>query len=40
MFPKVHMAELHVGLLVYGYVVYGDRIVYAIQHFYAKGNTK
>ncbi len=38
MFPKVHMAELRVGLLVYGYVVYGD--MYMIGHFYAKGNTK
>ncbi len=35
MFPKVHMAELRVGLLVYGYVVYGDRNVYIIGHFYA-----
>ncbi len=34
------MAELRVGLLVYSYVVYGDRIVYVIGHFYAKGNTK
>ncbi len=40
MFLKVHIAELHVGLLVYGYVVYGDRTVYMIGHFYAKWNTK
>ncbi len=33
MLPKVHVAELRVSVLVYGYVVYGGRIVYMIGYF-------